>query len=47
MRTPYLKNPLRKLRWISLLAQAGYWLDRFWQQLQSHGLLLRQLDAEA
>lgn len=41
-----MKHLYRKLRLISLLAQAGYWIDRLWQQLQSHGLFpLQQLDA--
>jgi hypothetical protein len=41
-----MKTLYRKLRLISLLAQAGYWIDRFWQQLQSHGVYPMQLDLD-
>ena len=42
-----MKHLYRKLRLISSLAQAGYWIDRLWQQLQSHGLYLMQSDMDA
>jgi len=33
------KQPMkvqRALRWTFLVAKAGYWIDKFWQQLQRH-----------
>jgi len=42
-----MKHLYRKLRLISLLAQAGYWIDRLWQQLQSHRLYLMQSNVDA
>jgi hypothetical protein len=34
----------RALRWTVLVAKTGYWIDKFWQQLQRHQVF--SLEAE-
>jgi hypothetical protein len=34
----------RTLRWIVLVAKAGYWIDKFWQQLQQHQVFSLQAE---
>jgi len=36
MKSKQLLRVKRALRWTVLVAKAGYWIDKFWQQLQRH-----------
>jgi hypothetical protein len=44
MKTQQMKLQ-RALRWIALVAKTGYWIDKFWRQLQRHQVFSLQLDA--
>jgi hypothetical protein len=36
MKFKQLMKVQRTLRWTILVARAGYWIDKLWQQLQRH-----------